>query len=300
MKILLFGSNGQVGWELQRSLAPLGELIVAERGGETLCGDLTDLEGLARTVREVAPAVIVNAAAYTAVDRAESEPQLCRAVNSLAPGVLAAEAGRLGAWMVHYSTDYVFDGSGQRPWTESDPVAPLGVYGQTKAEGEARIASACAKHLILRTSWVYADRGANFLRTMLRLLQERESLTVVDDQYGAPTGAELVADVTAHVLRATMAGNAPPGLYHLVPGGQTTWFGYAQYISGCAKALGIPVKGVLGAVASSAYPTAARRPHNSRLDNKKLESAFGLQLPQWQQGVKRVLARCSRSGGALA
>jgi len=300
MKILLFGNNGQVGWELQRSLAPLGELVVAERGGEALCGDLTDLEGLARTVREVAPAIIVNAAAYTAVDRAESEPQLCRTVNSLAPGVLAAEADRLGAWVVHYSTDYVFDGSGERPWTESDAIAPLGVYGQTKAEGETRVASACARHLILRTSWVYADRGANFLRTMLRLLQERESLSVVDDQYGAPTGAELVADVTAHVLRGAVLGSGLPGLYHLVPGGQTTWFGYAQYILECAKALGIPVKGTLEAVASSAYPTAARRPHNSRLDNKKLESAFGLQLPPWQQGVKRVLARCSRSGAALA
>jgi len=300
MKILLFGSNGQVGWELQRSLAPLGELIVAERGGETLCGDLTDLEGLARTVREVAPTVIVNAAAYTAVDRAESEPQLCRTVNSLAPGVLATEAGRLGAWMVHYSTDYVFDGSGERPWTESDPVAPLGVYGQTKAEGETRIADACAKHLILRTSWVYADRGTNFLRTMLRLLQERESLTVVDDQYGAPTGSELVADVTAHVLKAAMVGDGLAGLYHLVPGGQTTWFGYAQYILACAKAWNMPVKGVLSAVATSAYPTAARRPHNSRLNNKKLESAFGLQLPPWQQGVRRVLARCGRPGDALA
>jgi len=299
MKILLFGNNGQVGWELQRSLAPLGELVLAERGGESLCGDLTDLEGLARTVREVAPTVIVNAAAYTAVDRAESEPHLCQTVNSLAPGVLAAEAGRLGAWMVHYSTDYVFDGSGERPWTESDPVAPLGVYSRTKAEGEARIADACAKHVILRTSWVYADRGTNFLRTMLRLLQERESLTVVDDQYGAPTGAELVADVTAHVLRAAILGSGSPGLYHLVPGGQTTWFGYAQYISASAKALGIPVKAVLDAVASDAYPTAARRPHNSRLNNKKLESAFGLHLPPWQPGVKRVLARCL-SGSAKA
>lgn len=300
MKILLFGNNGQVGWELQRSLAPLGELVLAERGGGPLCGDLTDLEGLARTVREVAPAVIVNAAAYTAVDRAESEPQLCRTVNSLAPGVLAAEADRLGAWMVHYSTDYVFDGSGERPWTESDAIAPLGVYGQTKAEGETRIAAASSRHLILRTSWVYADRGSNFLRTILRLLQERESLSVVDDQYGVPTGAELVADVTAHVLRAAMRGNGPSGLYHLVPGGQTTWFGYAQYILACAQALDVPVKAVLGAVASSAYPTAARRPHNSRLDNQKLESAFELRLPPWQQGVRRVLARCGQLGGALA
>ncbi|RYF29558.1 MAG: dTDP-4-dehydrorhamnose reductase [Comamonadaceae bacterium] len=290
MKILLFGSNGQVGWELQRSLAPLGELVMPEKGGEALCGDLTDLEGLVRTVRKVAPTVIVNAAAYTAVDRAESEPELCSTVNSMAPGILAAEADRLGAWMVHYSTDYVFDGSGERPWIESDPMAPLGVYGQTKAQGETRIAAACDRHLILRTSWVYADRGSNFLLTMLRLLQERESLSVVDDQYGAPTGAELVADVTAHVLRAAVLGKGPAGLYHLVPGGQTTWFGYAQYLLACAQAMGMPVKGVLGAVATSAYPTAARRPHNSRLDNKKLESAFGLQLPPWQQGVRRVLA----------
>lgn len=293
MKILLFGHNGQVGWELQRSLAPLGELVIAEKNGGALCGDLTDLEGLARTVREVAPSVVVNAAAYTAVDRAESEPQLCRTVNSLAPGILAAEADRLGAWMVHYSTDYVFDGSGERPWCETDPTAPLGVYGHTKLDGERRIAQACARHLILRTSWVYADRGSNFLRTILRLLQERDSLSVVDDQYGAPTGADLVADVTAHVLRTVVPGNGPCGLYHLVPAGQTTWFGYAQYIRACAEALGMPVKGVLGPVASSAYPTAARRPHNSRLDNKKLESAFGLRLPPWQQGVRRVLAQAA-------
>lgn len=300
MKILLFGSNGQVGWELQRSLAPLGELVMPARGGGGLCGDLTDLEGLARTVREVAPTVIVNAAAYTAVDRAEDEPQLCGTVNGLAPGILAAEADRLGAWMVHYSTDYVFDGSGERPWTETDSIAPLGVYGLTKAQGEARIAAACARHLILRTSWVYADRGSNFLLTMLRLLQERESLSVVDDQFGAPTGAELVADVTAHVLRAVLLGKGSPGLYHLVPGGQTTWFAYAQYILACARALGMPVKGVLGAVPSSAYPTAARRPHNSRLDNKKLENAFGLQLPSWQQGVRRVLANAAGRAHFLA
>lgn len=293
MKILLFGKNGQVGWELQRSLAPLGELVAVDRATQGLCGDLTDLEGIAHTVRAVQPEVVVNAAAYTAVDRAESQPELCHRVNCLAPAVMATQAGAIGAWMVHYSTDYVFDGSGNRPWTEDDRPAPLNVYGRTKAEGEQRIAAACARHLVLRTSWVYADRGANFINTIRRLGRERERLSVVDDQYGAPTGAELIADVTAHALRAAMLQPKLAGFYHLVPGGETSWYGYAQHILACDRASGRPFTAALDAVPTSAYPTAASRPHNSRLNNNKLEAAFGLALPPWQQGVERVLASSS-------
>ena len=294
MKILLFGKTGQVGWELQRSLAPLGELIALDRTSAGLCGDLTDLGGIAATIRAVKPSVIVNTAAYTAVDRAEAEPHLCQTINSLAPEVMGLEADRIGAWMVHYSTDYVFDGSGTRAWTEEDEPAPINVYGQTKAEGERRLAAASARHLILRTSWVYADRGANFLRTMLRLAEEREHLSIVDDQWGAPTGAALIADVTAHVLRSIVPDERLAGLYHLTAQGETSWYGYARHLIEVARSLGWPVKAELRAIPSSAYPTAARRPHNSRLNNSKLEKAFGLRLPPWQQGVERVVASSSR------
>jgi dTDP-4-dehydrorhamnose reductase len=290
MKILLFGSNGQVGWELQRSLAPLGDVVPLGRGGGLLCGDLSDLEGIAGTVREVRPDVIVNAAAYTAVDKAEREAGLCHAINAEAPGVLAAEAQRLGAWIVHYSSDYVFDGSGQRPWREQDATAPLNVYGHSKAQGEQRVAAACARHVIMRTSWVYAARGSNFPKTMLRLASERECLTVVDDQHGAPAGAELIADVTAHAIRSASRDASVAGLYHLAPAGETSWFGYAQFLLAEAAAMGWPVKARLEPVPSSAYPVAAARPHNSRLNNKKLEETFGLQLPRWQDGVRRMLA----------
>jgi len=232
MKILLFGKNGQVGWELQRSLAPLGELVALDSNGKELCGDFTDLDGIARTVREVAPDVIVNAAAHTAVDKAESETELVRAINALAPEVLAREAAALGAWLVHYSTDYVFDGSGDYPWIETDATAPLSVYGSTKLEGEQLIMQSGCQHLIFRTSWVYAARGANFAKTMLRLAKKRDELKVVSDQHGAPTSAELIADVTALCLYRLqndplLAGTAS-GTYHLVAAGETSWHGYAQ------------------------------------------------------------------------
>ena len=290
MKILLFGKNGQVGGELQRSLAPLGELVAVDRTTSGLCGDLDDLEGIRRTVREVKPDAVVNAAAYTAVDRAESEPDACRKTNALAPEALAIEADRIGAWLVHYSTDYVFDGSGDRPWRENDPVRPLNVYGASKAESEVRIAAASTRHLIFRTSWVYAAQGTNFISTMLRLGQERDRLSVVNDQHGAPTGAELIADVTAQALVAAVTREGLAGIYHLVPQGETTWFAYAQYIFEHARAAGLPVKAAVDAVPSSAFPTAAKRPHNSRLDNRKLQAAFGLRLPPWQHGVERMLA----------
>lgn len=293
MKILLLGKNGQVGWELQRSLAPLGELIALDRHSQDFCGDLTQLQGLAETVRTLRPELIVNAAAYTAVDKAESEPERARLINAAAPGVLAQEAHKLGAWLVHYSTDYVFDGSGSQPWLEADASAPLNVYGQTKREGEQLLAANGNKHLIFRTSWVYAARGGNFAKTMLRLAQERERLTVIDDQFGAPTGAELIADVTAHAIRQVRQRTQDAGLYHLAASGETTWHGYAQHVMAQAAraqpAIKITAREV-APVSTSAFPTPARRPHNSRLNTARLQATFGLSLPPWQQGVDRMLA----------
>jgi dTDP-4-dehydrorhamnose reductase len=250
------------------------------------------LDGLVRTVQTVRPDVIVNAAAHTAVDRAESEPELARTLNALAPGVLAREATKIGALLVHYSTDYVFDGSGNRPWAETDTPAPLSVYGRTKLEGERLIQAACAQHLIFRTSWVYAARGTNFAKTMLRLAQERERLTVIDDQFGAPTGAELIADLTAHAIRQCLRQPHDAGLYHLAASGETSWHGYANQVLACARLMhsAIKIKATeVVAVPSSAFPTAARRPLNSRLDTTKLQHRFGLALPRWEQGVGRMM-----------
>ena len=292
LKILLFGANGQVGWELQRSLQPLGELIALDRHSTDLCGDLTDLNGIADTVRRVAPSVVVNAAAYTAVDKAESDVEVAHRVNAEAPGVLAQAAAAADAWLVHYSTDYVFDGSGSKPWVETDPTGPLSVYGRTKLEGEQRIASQCVKHLIFRTSWVYAARGGNFAKTMLRLAQERETLTVIDDQFGAPTGADLLADVTAHAIAQMLRQPGLAGLYHLAAGGETTWFDYAKYViaqSIRAQAAIKIIANKIEPITTSAFPTAAVRPGNSRLNTDKLRHAFGLQLAPWQQGVARML-----------
>ena len=295
MKILLFGRSGQVGWELQRSLSVLGELVAlghdAAGNPDQLCGDFNDLAGLAETVRRVKPDVIVNAAAHTAVDKAETQPALARTLNALAPGVLASEAQKLGAWLVHYSTDYVFDGSGTQPWRETDATNPLSVYGQTKLEGEQQVATN-ARHLIFRTSWVYAARGGNFAKTMLRLAGEREALTVINDQMGAPTSAELLADVTAHALVAAMRQPGLAGLYHCVAAGETSWHGYASYVLAEAQALGWPLKAGPAQVAPTAtasYPTPAQRPLNSRLDTTRLQSSFGLVLPHWRVQVKRML-----------
>ena len=292
MKILLLGKNGQVGWELQRSLAPLGELHALDRHSTELCGDVSNLSGLAETVRTLRPDIIVNAAAYTAVDKAESEPELARCINALAPATLAQEAQRLGAWLVHFSTDYVFDGSGTRPWQESDAPAPLNVYGQTKLEGEQLIVQHCAQHLILRTSWVYAARGGNFAKTMLRLAQERDRLTVINDQFGAPTGAELLADITAHALRSLPSQPQHAGIYHAAASGQTTWNAYAKHVIAHAQIVKPAIKITAHEVAevpTSAFPTPARRPHNSRLDTSKLQTNFGLKLPDWRVGVQRML-----------
>ncbi|WP_404301560.1 dTDP-4-dehydrorhamnose reductase [Alicycliphilus denitrificans] len=288
MNILLLGKNGQVGWELQRSLSVLGR--VTALGHDE--ADFTNPQAVADTVRALRPEVIVNAAAHTGVDKAESEPGHARLLNATTPGLLAEEAAQLGAWLVHYSTDYVFDGSGSRPWLETDMPAPLSVYGATKLEGERLIQQSGCQHLILRTSWVYAARGGNFAKTMLRLAQERERLTVIDDQWGAPTGAELLADVTAHAIRHLQKQPQDGGLYHCVAGGETTWHSYAKYVlahAGKAREA-IKIKATeVAPVPTSAFPTPAARPLNSRLDTRKLQTTFGLALPDWQQGVARML-----------
>jgi dTDP-4-dehydrorhamnose reductase len=292
MKILLFGKNGQVGWELQRSLAPLGEVIALDRNS-ALCGDLTKLDALAATVRSVKPDIIVNAAAHTAVDKAESEPELTLTLNALAPAVFATEAKRANAWLIHYSTDYVFDGSGDKPWLESDATAPLSAYGSTKLEGEQLIQQSGCKHLIFRTSWVYGAKGGNFAKTMLRLAQERDSLSVINDQIGAPTGADLLADVTAHAIRLALQRTEVSGLYHLVAGGETSWHGYASFVIELARRAEIQIKvghEAINPVPTSAFPTPAKRPHNSRMDTTKLQRTFDLKLPQWQAGVVRMLS----------
>ncbi|MCC2970872.1 dTDP-4-dehydrorhamnose reductase [Massilia sp. IC2-476] len=297
MKILLLGKDGQLGWELQRSLAPLGELHAFGRDG----ADFADPESLRALVRRLAPDAIVNAAAYTAVDKAETDEALARSVNALAPSVLAEEAAAIGAWLVHYSTDYVFDGSKAGAWVESDPTAPLSVYGRTKCEGEQRIRASGARHLILRTSWVFAPRGGNFAKTMLRLAREREQLTVVADQFGAPTGAELLADATALALyRLALPGGADlSGTYHLAASGDTSWHGYACHVLAQARAHGAVLKAgpeqVLPVPAAS-FPVAAARPANSRLDSSKFCASFGMQLPDWRYHVNRLVAELAAQG----
>jgi len=292
MKILLLGNNGQLGWELRRSLAPLGELLALSSKSKDYCGDLADLQGLAETVQSWAPDVIVNAAAYTAVDKAESEQSQADRVNAQAVEVLAQAAARSGALLVYYSTDYVFPGDGCKPWREEDVVGPLNVYGQTKLAGERAIQSSGCSHLIFRTSWVYAARGNNFAKTMLRLAAERDTLGVIDDQFGAPTGADLIADVSAHAIVAWRANPELSGLYHLAARGETTWYGYARFVLGLAEEAGVSLKvktNAVTALTTDDYPTPANRPANSRLDTHKLEKVFGLQLPDWRLGVARML-----------
>ncbi|PRC93554.1 dTDP-4-dehydrorhamnose reductase [Solimicrobium silvestre] len=292
MKILLLGKNGQVGWELQRSLAPLGELIALSSQSTEYCGDLLNLDGIAQTIRQINPDIIVNAAAYTAVDKAETDQEHTRKVNALAPALLAEEATRCDALLVHYSTDYVFDGSGDHHWQETDAPHPLSVYGKTKREGEEFILNSGCKHLIFRTSWVYAARGGNFAKTMLRLAQERDQLNVINDQIGAPTGADLLADVTAHCVQQALKTPEAQSLYHLVAGGETTWYDYARFVIESARESGLAIKVAAEAIKpipTSAYPLPAPRPLNSRLDTHKLKKTFNLELPHWQKGVTRML-----------
>ena len=289
MKILLLGKNGQVGWELQRALAPLGEVIALGREDG---GDLADIDTLKGNVRNIAPQVIVNAAAYTAVDKAENEAELAMQINCHAPAMLAREAQALGAMLLHYSTDYVFDGSGDQARAEGAATAPLSVYGKTKLAGEDAIQSSGCLHLILRTSWVYAARGGNFAKTMLRLATEREQLKVIADQIGAPTGAELLADLSAHMLKATLGDPALGGIYHATASGETSWYDYAAFVIDYARRQGRPIRveaDQLLPIPTSEYPTAAQRPLNSRLSSAKLQQNFDLCLPPWQQGVERML-----------
>lgn len=291
MKILLLGKNGQVGWELQRSLAPLGELVALDRQlADGLCGDLSNVDALRATLRAIRPDVVVNAAAYTAVDKAEAETELADLVNACAVGVLAQEVKALGGWLVHYSTDYVFDGHGSAPWRESDAVSPVNHYGASKLAGERLIIESGCKHLIFRTSWVYDARGNNFAKTMLRLAKERESLSIIADQIGAPTGADLIADVSALTLQQALLRPQLSGLYHLAAAGEVSWHGYATLVIDFAKAQGeeLRVKDI-NAIETSAYPTPARRPLNSRLNTGKLRDSFSLHLPDWRSGVTRML-----------
>ncbi len=281
MRILLTGRNGQVGWELERTLGPLGEVIAFDHAGL----DLAKPDEIVARVREVKPDVIVNPAAYTAVDRAESEPDLAMAINGTAPGILAEEARKLGALLVHYSTDYVFDGTKEGPYVETDAPNPLSVYGRSKLAGEQGIAASRAEHLIFRTSWVYAKRGKNFLLTILRLAREKPELRVVADQFGAPTWARDIATATALVLARRPAGaDIPSGIYNLTAAGRTTWHGFAQRIVALAG-LSTPVV----PIATSEYPTPAKRPTNSVLEHTGLARHFGLALPLWHESVSRCL-----------
>jgi dTDP-4-dehydrorhamnose reductase len=300
-RILLFGSRGQVGWELARALAPLGRVIAPGRDAAagSAGADFRDPERLRAIVREASPDAIVNAAAYTAVDAAESDEPTAQLVNATAVGVLAEAAAQRDALLVHYGTDYVFDGSGTQPWTEHAPTGPLNAYGRSKLAGEQAIAASGCRALVLRTSWVYAARGANFLRTILRLATTRDALRVVADQHGAPTGAELIADVTAHCVRRALADPAVAGTYHLAAAGETTWYAYALRIVRAARAAGWPVRvrdEQLAAVPTAEYPTAARRPLNSRLDTTRLRRTFDLELPPWEFGVERVLEELLAAG----
>ena len=297
MRILLLGKGGQVGWELQRSLSVLGQVLAldfdtTELDGVPVCGDFSQPERVAQTVRVLKPDVIVNAAAHTAVDKAQSEPDVARLLNATTPGLIAQEAKKLGAWLMHYSTDYVFDGSGTKPWLETDTPAPLNVYGQTKLEGEQAITQSGCQHVIMRTSWVYGARGGNFAKTMLKLAQEREELKVIHDQVGAPTGADMLADVTAQIIAHTRTTSGDvSGIYHGVAAGQTTWFDYANHVLSLARSINpaITIKARVLPVPTSAFPTPAQRPHNSRLNTDKLQHTFGLSLPHWQAGVSRML-----------
>jgi dTDP-4-dehydrorhamnose reductase len=277
LRILITGKEGQVGWELQRSLAGLGDVVATDRRELDLC----DSNAIRRTVRKATPNIIVNAAAYTAVDNAESEPDVAMQVNAIAPGILAEEAKLLGALLVHYSTDYVFDGSKQMPYREEDMPNPLSVYGRSKLKGEQAIVASKCRHLIFRTSWVYSSRERNFLLTILKAAHEKPELRVVDDQFGAPTSSSAIADATARVLQV----RAAQGLYHMTAGGQTSWFGFAQTILRNA-AISTPV----APIRSDQYPAKATRPRNSVLDNTKLKEALGVSLPGWERQLEQVMA----------
>lgn len=290
MNILLFGKNGQVGWELQRALAPLGNVTALATRSTDYCGDFSNTAGIIETVRKLRPDVIVNASAYTAVDKAESESALAKQINAITVEAIAKEAQQLGAWLIHYSTDYVFPGTGSDPWQETDVTAPVNVYGESKLAGEHAIQSQCEKHLIFRTSWVYASKGNNFAKTMLRLAKERSELSVISDQHGAPTSAELLADCTAHAIITARSNKNVAGIYHLAASGTTSWYDYACVVFAEAQKSGVQLAiTATHPIPTSSYPTPAQRPLNSRLNTQKFQHTFALTLPMWQQGVKRML-----------
>ena len=287
VKILLMGKNGQVGSELQRALNPLGQVIALDRHADSgYCGDLSNLDGITQTIRDLKPDIVVNAAAYTAVDHAEDDREQAFLINALAPARIAGEVQALGGLFVHYSSDYVFDGSGSVGRKESDPTGPLNFYGASKLAGEQAISESRCKYLILRTSWVYGLLGNNFIKTILDRAKKHQELSIVNDQFGAPTGADLLADITVEMLSKTLKDPGLAGLYHVVPGGETSWYEYANYVINSSNNLGefFLLKNLLP-VASHSYKARAQRPHNSRLDTTKFSDAFGLELPDWKSGV---------------
>lgn len=290
-RFLITGANGQLGFELQRALAPLGVVIAADRHA---C-DLSNPDSICAAVRAAKPDVIFSAGAYTAVDKAESEPDLACAVNATAPGILGEEAAKLGALVIHYSTDYVFDGAKTSAYCEEDATNPLGVYGKTKLEGENALAASGADNLIFRTSWVFGAHGKNFLKTILRLASTRDELRIVADQFGAPTGAALLADASTHIAARYLRNgreNFPFGLYHLTAGGETSWHGFARHIVARAVDANSSLKATperILPIPAAEYPTPAARPGNSRLNTSKFRNAFGLHLPDWLHGVDQVL-----------
>lgn len=304
--ILLFGANGQVGHVLATTLLPLGSVQAYTRAELDLSVAMGLQDRIEQLVSDLKPAVIVNASAYTAVDRAESEPDVARLVNATVPGWMAQAAARHAAMLVHYSTDYVFRGDKDGKYVETDPVDPLSVYGKTKLEGERAVAAACPRHLIFRTSWVFGAHGGNFLKTMLRLARERDALSVVADQFGSPTSASLIAQTTGSVLAQMLHAPASDprwGIYHLVAGGETNWHEYATYVIEQARQAGAPIRVAQGAIARIAtkdYPVPAPRPSNSRMETHKLRQAFGVSLPHWHEGVDQVLAKILQGDGCAS
>lgn len=296
MKIVLLGKNGQVGWELQRALSPLGELIALDRSSNEYCGDLTKPIDLARTIISIKPDVIVNAAAYTAVDKAEEEKELAQQVNGDAVKMIAKCAQEIGALLIHYSTDYVFSGVGTHFWNEDDKVSALNAYGRTKLSGEKYIQECCSNYLILRTSWVYSTFGHNFAKTILNLAKNKEKLSIINDQYGAPTSAELIADCTVIALMQTINNEDKCGIYHLVASGTTNWYEYSQLIIKEAKSNGIKLAlNKIDGIPAINYPLPARRPYNSRMNNEKFKKTFNVELPDWKVGIVRLIKELSFS-----
>ena len=297
MKILLLGKNGQVGWELQRALQPLGEVIALDRSNNEigLCGDIANFSAIEHVLKQIQPDIVVNATAYTAVDKAESEQDAADLINHTAVAYLAERCKQQNILLIHYSTDYVFEGTGIAPWTEDAPKQPVNHYGQTKLDGEYALEKSQARFINFRTCWVYGAHGNNFIKTMLKLAQTKEELSIIQDQVGVPTGAALIADVTAQALRyytlqPTNLQQQLHGHYHLAPAGETTWYDYANYIFEQARQCGVVLAiQKVNSIATSAYPTPARRPLNSRLNTQKLQQAFKLHMPEWKQGVAQVI-----------